>query len=163
MSSKSQRQSDAVRGVTFSFLCPLLEKYGTFIARCNALIEKVSSFRAQLLVCIPPLDLHRWPVRRLWRENRRIHSLDANEVFAKSSLLLRSQTHRRPTDSRSAMRRRDRCVRIRCLGRLVAICGRREPSGMELCTAVWIGQRGTVINLVDNSCRTVSETAVCPV
>eukprot|EP01052_Picozoa_sp_SAG31_P019578 SAG31_NODE_1432_length_8373_cov_8.838289_13_plen_340_part_00 len=31
-----------VRGVTFSFLCPLLEKYGTFIARCNALIEKVS-------------------------------------------------------------------------------------------------------------------------
>eukprot|EP01052_Picozoa_sp_SAG31_P033312 SAG31_NODE_3746_length_3928_cov_4.375555_2_plen_440_part_00 len=29
----------------FSFLCPLLEKYGTFIARCNALIEKVSSFR----------------------------------------------------------------------------------------------------------------------
>eukprot|EP01052_Picozoa_sp_SAG31_P028316 SAG31_NODE_2723_length_5187_cov_7.411164_4_plen_180_part_00 len=36
----------AVRVVTFSFLCPLLEKYGTFIARCNALIEKVSSFRA---------------------------------------------------------------------------------------------------------------------
>eukprot|EP01052_Picozoa_sp_SAG31_P022548 SAG31_NODE_1797_length_7244_cov_8.328621_6_plen_266_part_00 len=35
-----------VRVVTFSFLCPLLEKYGTFIARCNALIEKVSSFRA---------------------------------------------------------------------------------------------------------------------
>eukprot|EP01052_Picozoa_sp_SAG31_P021752 SAG31_NODE_1698_length_7500_cov_3.644778_3_plen_195_part_00 len=34
-----------VRVVTFSFLCPLLEKYGTFIARCNALIEKVSSFR----------------------------------------------------------------------------------------------------------------------
>eukprot|EP01052_Picozoa_sp_SAG31_P018546 SAG31_NODE_1318_length_8823_cov_3.108780_2_plen_221_part_00 len=33
-----------VRAVTFSFLCPLLEKYGTFIARCNALIEKVSSF-----------------------------------------------------------------------------------------------------------------------
>ena len=33
-----------VRGVTFSFLCPLLEKYGTFIARCNALIEKVSPF-----------------------------------------------------------------------------------------------------------------------
>eukprot|EP01052_Picozoa_sp_SAG31_P061537 SAG31_NODE_20611_length_569_cov_1.340426_1_plen_52_part_01 len=32
-----------VRVVTFSFLCPLLEKYGTFIARCNALIEKVSS------------------------------------------------------------------------------------------------------------------------
>eukprot|EP01052_Picozoa_sp_SAG31_P006144 SAG31_NODE_279_length_18600_cov_21.254527_18_plen_236_part_00 len=29
-------------GVTFSFLCPLSEKYGTFIARCNALIEKVS-------------------------------------------------------------------------------------------------------------------------
>eukprot|EP01052_Picozoa_sp_SAG31_P067914 SAG31_NODE_26720_length_437_cov_1.529586_1_plen_52_part_10 len=24
------------------FLCPLLEKYGAFIARCNALIEKVS-------------------------------------------------------------------------------------------------------------------------
>eukprot|EP01052_Picozoa_sp_SAG31_P031478 SAG31_NODE_3339_length_4386_cov_39.128528_7_plen_155_part_00 len=36
---------EAVRVVTFSFLCPLLEKYGTFIARCNALIEKVSSFR----------------------------------------------------------------------------------------------------------------------
>eukprot|EP01052_Picozoa_sp_SAG31_P008253 SAG31_NODE_414_length_15953_cov_2.982528_2_plen_89_part_00 len=35
-----------VRAVTFSFLCPLLEKYGTFIARSNALIEKVSSFRA---------------------------------------------------------------------------------------------------------------------
>eukprot|EP01052_Picozoa_sp_SAG31_P021051 SAG31_NODE_1609_length_7753_cov_12.390253_5_plen_171_part_00 len=34
-----------VRVVTFSFLCPLLEKYGTFIARCNALIEKVSSCR----------------------------------------------------------------------------------------------------------------------
>eukprot|EP01052_Picozoa_sp_SAG31_P046867 SAG31_NODE_9137_length_1328_cov_1.371847_2_plen_181_part_01 len=33
---------EAVRVVTFSFLCPLLEKYGTFIARCNALIEKVS-------------------------------------------------------------------------------------------------------------------------
>eukprot|EP01052_Picozoa_sp_SAG31_P056482 SAG31_NODE_16194_length_719_cov_1.059677_1_plen_41_part_01 len=33
----------AVRVVTFSFLCPLSEKYGTFIARCNALIEKVSS------------------------------------------------------------------------------------------------------------------------
>eukprot|EP01052_Picozoa_sp_SAG31_P002978 SAG31_NODE_109_length_24587_cov_111.480848_9_plen_169_part_00 len=37
--------ANAVRVVTFSFLCPLLEKYGTFIARCNALIEKVSSFR----------------------------------------------------------------------------------------------------------------------
>eukprot|EP01052_Picozoa_sp_SAG31_P020464 SAG31_NODE_1540_length_7954_cov_3.521961_4_plen_290_part_00 len=32
-----------VRVVTFSFLCPLLEKYGTFIARCSALIEKVST------------------------------------------------------------------------------------------------------------------------
>eukprot|EP01052_Picozoa_sp_SAG31_P010841 SAG31_NODE_603_length_13622_cov_19.019953_3_plen_211_part_00 len=31
-----------VRAVTFSFLCPLLEKYGTFIARFNTLIEKVS-------------------------------------------------------------------------------------------------------------------------
>eukprot|EP01052_Picozoa_sp_SAG31_P018580 SAG31_NODE_1320_length_8809_cov_4.243398_11_plen_151_part_00 len=31
--------------VTFSFLCQLLEKYGTFIARCNALIEKVSPCR----------------------------------------------------------------------------------------------------------------------
>eukprot|EP01052_Picozoa_sp_SAG31_P025873 SAG31_NODE_2299_length_5981_cov_2.649439_2_plen_213_part_00 len=37
-----------VRAVTFSFLCPLLEKYGTFIARCNALIEKVSSFSASI-------------------------------------------------------------------------------------------------------------------
>eukprot|EP01052_Picozoa_sp_SAG31_P019710 SAG31_NODE_1450_length_8307_cov_3.676657_2_plen_95_part_00 len=27
----------------FLVLCPLLEKYGTFIARCNALIEKVST------------------------------------------------------------------------------------------------------------------------
>eukprot|EP01052_Picozoa_sp_SAG31_P024308 SAG31_NODE_2059_length_6539_cov_4.699845_4_plen_152_part_00 len=27
-------------------MCPLLEKYGTFIARCNALIEKVSPCRA---------------------------------------------------------------------------------------------------------------------
>eukprot|EP01052_Picozoa_sp_SAG31_P008541 SAG31_NODE_434_length_15737_cov_10.315450_1_plen_517_part_00 len=35
---------NSVRVVTFSFLCPLLEKCGTFIARCNALIEKVSSF-----------------------------------------------------------------------------------------------------------------------
>eukprot|EP01052_Picozoa_sp_SAG31_P011652 SAG31_NODE_663_length_13021_cov_9.408296_14_plen_240_part_00 len=26
-------------------MCPLFENYGTFIARCNALIEKVSSFR----------------------------------------------------------------------------------------------------------------------
>eukprot|EP01052_Picozoa_sp_SAG31_P020031 SAG31_NODE_1487_length_8148_cov_4.926823_4_plen_130_part_00 len=25
-------------------MCPLLEKYGNFIARCNALIEKVSTF-----------------------------------------------------------------------------------------------------------------------
>eukprot|EP01052_Picozoa_sp_SAG31_P029574 SAG31_NODE_2950_length_4870_cov_3.507860_2_plen_204_part_00 len=33
-----------VRVVTFSFLCPLLDKYGTFIERCNALIEKVSTF-----------------------------------------------------------------------------------------------------------------------
>eukprot|EP01052_Picozoa_sp_SAG31_P022208 SAG31_NODE_1755_length_7344_cov_7.207039_6_plen_235_part_00 len=39
--------SSAVRVVTFSFLCPLFEKYGTFIERCNALIEKVSSFRAR--------------------------------------------------------------------------------------------------------------------
>eukprot|EP01052_Picozoa_sp_SAG31_P003670 SAG31_NODE_144_length_22617_cov_21.520117_12_plen_210_part_00 len=31
-----------VRAVTFSFLCQLLEKCGTFIARCDALIEKVS-------------------------------------------------------------------------------------------------------------------------
>eukprot|EP01052_Picozoa_sp_SAG31_P001954 SAG31_NODE_65_length_28565_cov_8.402914_35_plen_194_part_00 len=33
----------AVRAVTFSFLCPLSEKYGTFIERRNALIEKVST------------------------------------------------------------------------------------------------------------------------
>eukprot|EP01052_Picozoa_sp_SAG31_P019284 SAG31_NODE_1400_length_8499_cov_2.809762_3_plen_180_part_00 len=31
--------------VTFSFLCSLSEKYGTFIVRCNALIEKVSPCR----------------------------------------------------------------------------------------------------------------------
>eukprot|EP01052_Picozoa_sp_SAG31_P053782 SAG31_NODE_13962_length_834_cov_1.598639_2_plen_133_part_01 len=41
---KNSSYTAAVRVVTFSFLCPLLEKYGTFIARCNALIEKVSSF-----------------------------------------------------------------------------------------------------------------------
>eukprot|EP01052_Picozoa_sp_SAG31_P002493 SAG31_NODE_88_length_26714_cov_6.972046_17_plen_322_part_00 len=35
--------------VTFSFLCQLFEKYGIFIARCNALIEKVSSFRHRSL------------------------------------------------------------------------------------------------------------------
>eukprot|EP01052_Picozoa_sp_SAG31_P030738 SAG31_NODE_3179_length_4583_cov_1.884478_6_plen_364_part_00 len=40
-----------VRAVTFSFLCPLLEKYGTFIARCNALIEKVSP-------CVQWVDWH---------------------------------------------------------------------------------------------------------
>eukprot|EP01052_Picozoa_sp_SAG31_P028215 SAG31_NODE_2704_length_5215_cov_11.187647_4_plen_217_part_00 len=34
---------DWVRAVPFSFLYPLSEKYGTFIARCNALIEKVSA------------------------------------------------------------------------------------------------------------------------
>eukprot|EP01052_Picozoa_sp_SAG31_P027317 SAG31_NODE_2546_length_5531_cov_1.748159_6_plen_134_part_00 len=34
--------SGQVRAVTFSFLCQLSEKYDTFIARCNALIEKVS-------------------------------------------------------------------------------------------------------------------------
>eukprot|EP01052_Picozoa_sp_SAG31_P007667 SAG31_NODE_369_length_16731_cov_36.453283_4_plen_153_part_00 len=46
----------AVRVVTFSFLCPLgLEKYGTFIARCNALIEKVSSFRECLLGATTPV------------------------------------------------------------------------------------------------------------
>eukprot|EP01052_Picozoa_sp_SAG31_P038338 SAG31_NODE_5104_length_2741_cov_2.688115_3_plen_187_part_00 len=38
------KPTDKVRVVTFSFLCPLFEKYGTFIARCNALIEKVSPF-----------------------------------------------------------------------------------------------------------------------
>eukprot|EP01052_Picozoa_sp_SAG31_P036970 SAG31_NODE_4693_length_3029_cov_1.192833_4_plen_111_part_00 len=27
-------------------MCPLLEKHGTFIERCNALIEKVSTFTA---------------------------------------------------------------------------------------------------------------------
>eukprot|EP01052_Picozoa_sp_SAG31_P062293 SAG31_NODE_21285_length_553_cov_0.995595_1_plen_142_part_10 len=42
--SKLPASGEPVRVVTFSFLCPLLEKYGTFIARCNALIEKVSSF-----------------------------------------------------------------------------------------------------------------------
>eukprot|EP01052_Picozoa_sp_SAG31_P046746 SAG31_NODE_9063_length_1341_cov_1.722222_1_plen_92_part_00 len=46
-----------VRGVTFSFLCPLFEKYGTFIERCNALIEKVST-------CIRP-QRPGWP-RRAW-------------------------------------------------------------------------------------------------
>eukprot|EP01052_Picozoa_sp_SAG31_P014986 SAG31_NODE_948_length_10825_cov_9.412829_19_plen_166_part_00 len=50
-------RASAVRVVTFSFLCPLLEKYGTFIARCNALIEKVSSFRDSLPVDGDLLDL----------------------------------------------------------------------------------------------------------
>eukprot|EP01052_Picozoa_sp_SAG31_P024940 SAG31_NODE_2156_length_6309_cov_30.741707_4_plen_70_part_00 len=36
-----------VRAVTFSFSRPLLEKYGTFIARCDALIEKGSPFIGQ--------------------------------------------------------------------------------------------------------------------
>eukprot|EP01052_Picozoa_sp_SAG31_P004126 SAG31_NODE_168_length_21484_cov_21.524994_5_plen_74_part_00 len=45
-----------VRVVTFSFLCPLLEKYGTFIARCNALIEKVSSFRVERGAHSAPTD-----------------------------------------------------------------------------------------------------------
>eukprot|EP01052_Picozoa_sp_SAG31_P027773 SAG31_NODE_2627_length_5351_cov_3.055979_4_plen_844_part_00 len=44
-----------VRVVTFSFLCPLLEKYGTFIARCNALIEKVSPCIGMTLqIEVPP-------------------------------------------------------------------------------------------------------------
>eukprot|EP01052_Picozoa_sp_SAG31_P020759 SAG31_NODE_1575_length_7841_cov_3.083958_4_plen_79_part_00 len=43
--SAAEGGNPAVRAVTFSFLCPLSEKYGTFIARCSALIEKVSSFR----------------------------------------------------------------------------------------------------------------------
>eukprot|EP01052_Picozoa_sp_SAG31_P010981 SAG31_NODE_611_length_13558_cov_224.959730_17_plen_251_part_00 len=38
-------RKQAVRAVTFSFLCPLFEKHETFIAICKALIEKVSSFR----------------------------------------------------------------------------------------------------------------------
>eukprot|EP01052_Picozoa_sp_SAG31_P032300 SAG31_NODE_3527_length_4155_cov_2.415927_3_plen_622_part_00 len=40
--SQLPTSAEEVRAVTFSFLCPLLEKCGTFIARCNALIEKVS-------------------------------------------------------------------------------------------------------------------------
>eukprot|EP01052_Picozoa_sp_SAG31_P006797 SAG31_NODE_317_length_17813_cov_5.788585_4_plen_468_part_00 len=46
--------NETVRAVTFSFLCPLLEKYGTFIARCNALIEKVSSFSVRSRFRIRP-------------------------------------------------------------------------------------------------------------
>eukprot|EP01052_Picozoa_sp_SAG31_P062437 SAG31_NODE_21418_length_543_cov_0.984479_1_plen_71_part_10 len=38
-----------VRAVAFSFLCPLLEKCGTFIARCNALIEKVSTMYSSVV------------------------------------------------------------------------------------------------------------------
>eukprot|EP01052_Picozoa_sp_SAG31_P033804 SAG31_NODE_3867_length_3800_cov_23.537422_6_plen_176_part_00 len=41
---------EAVSVVTFSLLCQLFEKYGAFIARCNALIEKVSSCSASLLL-----------------------------------------------------------------------------------------------------------------
>eukprot|EP01052_Picozoa_sp_SAG31_P047318 SAG31_NODE_9423_length_1278_cov_4.667515_1_plen_91_part_10 len=43
--TKALKDLFKVRVVTFSFLCPLLEKCGTFIARCNALIEKVSTFK----------------------------------------------------------------------------------------------------------------------
>eukprot|EP01052_Picozoa_sp_SAG31_P005531 SAG31_NODE_244_length_19246_cov_20.233823_9_plen_189_part_00 len=43
---RNSRVQRHVRVVTFSFLCPRLEKYGTFIARCNAIIENVSSFRS---------------------------------------------------------------------------------------------------------------------
>eukprot|EP01052_Picozoa_sp_SAG31_P006624 SAG31_NODE_306_length_17979_cov_7.825447_11_plen_257_part_00 len=59
-SSRVSRQPAAVtvRAVTFSFLCPLLEKCGTFIARCNALIEKVSPCSAQHLE-----RSDRWPGR----------------------------------------------------------------------------------------------------
>eukprot|EP01052_Picozoa_sp_SAG31_P035337 SAG31_NODE_4250_length_3419_cov_24.125904_3_plen_360_part_00 len=35
---------EAGKKLLSSSLCPLLEKYGTFIARCNALIEKLSPF-----------------------------------------------------------------------------------------------------------------------
>eukprot|EP01052_Picozoa_sp_SAG31_P021202 SAG31_NODE_1627_length_7705_cov_5.310939_7_plen_241_part_00 len=54
-----------VRGVTFSFLCPLSEKCGTFIARCNALIEKVSSFRDAAgfeRTAIVATDQGGWPI-----------------------------------------------------------------------------------------------------
>eukprot|EP01052_Picozoa_sp_SAG31_P035807 SAG31_NODE_4368_length_3306_cov_15.927346_6_plen_184_part_00 len=43
-----------VRSYFLSFLCPLLEKCGTFIARCNALIEKVSpSYSASVATTSP--------------------------------------------------------------------------------------------------------------
>eukprot|EP01052_Picozoa_sp_SAG31_P042697 SAG31_NODE_6862_length_1867_cov_3.911199_1_plen_241_part_00 len=62
----------AVRVVTFSFLCPLPgEKYGTFIARCNALIEKVSSFRgAAGAVAGVPTRLRARRQRPLRRQDR---------------------------------------------------------------------------------------------
>eukprot|EP01052_Picozoa_sp_SAG31_P001379 SAG31_NODE_47_length_30979_cov_41.708841_13_plen_125_part_00 len=43
--SASQRRYG--KGCYFLVFVQLLEKYGTFIARCNALIEKVSSFSAR--------------------------------------------------------------------------------------------------------------------
>eukprot|EP01052_Picozoa_sp_SAG31_P012869 SAG31_NODE_762_length_12275_cov_14.077119_4_plen_664_part_00 len=47
-----------VRAVTFSFLCPLLEKCETFIARCNALIEKVSTFLG-----VHPCNIMAWTAK----------------------------------------------------------------------------------------------------
>eukprot|EP01052_Picozoa_sp_SAG31_P025986 SAG31_NODE_2319_length_5944_cov_9.686056_8_plen_263_part_00 len=61
--------TSGVRVVTFSFLCPLSERYGTFIARCNALIEKVSPFRATVELWRRRLVLD-WGALRLQRRRR---------------------------------------------------------------------------------------------
>eukprot|EP01052_Picozoa_sp_SAG31_P034432 SAG31_NODE_4024_length_3655_cov_1.557087_2_plen_115_part_00 len=44
-------RTEAVRAVTFSFLCQLLEKYGTLIERYAALIEKASPCRFTRMNC----------------------------------------------------------------------------------------------------------------
>eukprot|EP01052_Picozoa_sp_SAG31_P024424 SAG31_NODE_2077_length_6501_cov_2.482037_3_plen_773_part_00 len=56
-------------------MCQLLEKYGTFIARCNALIEKVSSFRL-------PVNHTEWLAGPTWLIDQWLHAhaLDENAV-----------------------------------------------------------------------------------
>eukprot|EP01052_Picozoa_sp_SAG31_P062199 SAG31_NODE_21203_length_555_cov_1.021930_1_plen_76_part_10 len=64
-------------------MCPLFEKCGTFIARCNALIEKVSSFRP-LLAELKKLGLEFQPVVSLDDpDDAAAHPLLYTEAFAK--------------------------------------------------------------------------------
>eukprot|EP01052_Picozoa_sp_SAG31_P023749 SAG31_NODE_1978_length_6749_cov_5.971579_4_plen_354_part_00 len=69
---------DTVRVVTFSFLCPLLEKYGTFIVRCNALIEKVSSFRGPCPRC--QMDLCSQLYLRSTKRHSLVHTMEISLV-----------------------------------------------------------------------------------